>query len=104
MRLTKIGIKFASLLSPMQKPQRLPKTTLLVSLTLFACLLIGCENMDDRTTKNTGMGAATGAVIGGVIGHQSGDTAEGAAIGATVGGASGYGYSKATEDEDDNED
>ena len=63
-------------------------------------LLSGCENMDDRTTRNTGIGAATGAVIGGVIGHQSGDAAEGAAIGAAAGGAGGYGYSKSTEDEE----
>ena len=61
----------------------------------------GCENVDDRTTRNTGIGAATGAVLGGVIGHQSGDAAEGAAIGAAAGGAGGYGYSKATEDEDE---
>jgi len=61
----------------------------------------GCENVDDRTTRNTGIGAATGAVLGGVIGHQSGDAAEGAAIGAAAGGAGGYGYSKATEDKNE---
>ncbi len=69
--------------------------TLLIAMAAFA--LAGCENLDDRTTRNTGIGAATGAVLGGVIGHQSGETAEGAALGAAVGGAGGYGYSEATD-------
>lgn len=85
------------------------KATPLIHLAA-ACLMIlssaltGCENVDDRTARNTGIGAASGAILGGVIGHQSGETAEGAALGAAVGGAGGYGYSKATEDdeEDDN--
>lgn len=64
-------------------------------------LLTGCENVDDRTARNTGIGATTGAIVGGVVGHQSGETAEGAAVGAALGGAGGYGYSKATEDEND---
>lgn len=76
--------------------------TLVISISVLGLLLFGgCGNTDNRTAKNTGLGAATGAVVGGVIGHQSGETAEGAALGAAVGGAGGYGYSKATEDEDD---
>ena len=75
---------------------------LILMISIFGLVLLsGCENMDDRTTRNTGIGAASGAVLGGVIGHQSGNTAEGAALGAAVGGAGGYGYSKATEDEED---
>ena len=80
------------------------KTMKALLLSISVCglaLLSGCENMDDRTTRNTGIGAASGAVLGGVIGHQSGNTAEGAAIGAAAGGAGGYGYSKATEDEEE---
>jgi uncharacterized membrane protein len=71
---------------------------------ILATALTGCENVDDRTARNTGIGAASGAVLGGVIGHQSGETAEGAALGAAVGGAGGYGYSKATEDDEEDDD
>ncbi|MFO8027658.1 MAG: glycine zipper domain-containing protein [Opitutales bacterium] len=74
----------------------------LLLAVLFASLAIaGCENVDDRTMRNTGIGAATGAVVGGVAAE---DAAEGAAIGAAVGGAGGYGYSKATEDEEEDDD
>ena len=86
----------------MKKPQTILKPLCILSVGACASLVTlftGCENVGDRTTRNTGIGAATGAVIGGVVGHQSGDAAEGAAIGAAVGGASGYGYSKASEEE-----
>ena len=77
------------------------KSTLSLTLLIAsaALLLTGCENFDDRTTQNTGLGAAAGAVVGGVVGHQSGHAAEGAALGAAAGGAGGYGYSKATDEE-----
>jgi uncharacterized protein YcfJ len=67
--------------------------TALASLSLFT----GCEN--NKTARNTGIGAAAGAIVGGVVGHQSGHAGEGAAIGAAAGGAGGYGYSKMKEDE-----
>lgn len=72
---------------------------IVVSLSAAAIALSGlsgCANMSE-TQKNTGTGAAIGAVAGGVIGAATGggrSAATGAAIGAAVGAGGGYLWSK----------
>jgi outer membrane protein OmpA-like peptidoglycan-associated protein len=73
-----------------------------VACTAAALLALGgCSSMDEsqqRTARNTGIGAAAGAAVGAVAGGSD-NRGRGAAIGAAIGALGGYVWSQRMENQ-----
>jgi outer membrane protein OmpA-like peptidoglycan-associated protein len=77
--------------------RRVTVATTLATLAFFA----GCQSMDasqQRTARDTGIGAAAGAAIGAVAGGSD-NRGRGAAIGAAVGALGGYAWNQRMENQ-----
>ncbi len=61
----------------------------LVSGSLIAGGLVGCESAGKKTAIGAGIGAAAGAALGTIVGGQQGDKKKGALVGAALGAAMG---------------